>query len=295
MIFQEYHFLQYTNTTMCKIACITGCSSGFGLALTETLVQDYIIYATARSPETATELHTLAKKHPDRILIRPLDVTKKDTISSVMSEIKSTHNRLDALINNAGYAIGGFFEDLSDTEIRDQFETNFFGLQDVTRQALPLIRQTPQSKIVMLSSIAGCVSTPGLSAYNASKFALEGFSESLYFELQHFDASVILIQPGVYNTQILNKNKQMAANSEHPNSPYTPLTKQLLARFDQMLGKSLSSPTDVATYIATTLKQANPKLRHLLGKQAKIRFYMSRYLPFKLYGRLLQKALFKGK
>ena len=130
-------------------------------------------------------------KRKTQAFIRELDVTKPSTIKNVVEEIQKTHFHIDVLINNAGYGIAGFFEDLSEEEIRAQMEVNFFGVQNVCREVIPLMRKRSQGKIINISSIAGQVATPCLGAYNTSKWALEAFSESLYYELGLFGISVV--------------------------------------------------------------------------------------------------------
>ena len=115
---------------------------------------------------------------------------------------------LDCVVNNAGYGIGGAFEDLTQEEIREQMETNFFGVQNVIREALHLMRNRGEGRIINISSVSGFSASPCFGAYNASKWALEGFSESLRYELKPFGIKVLLIEPGIYKTKILTENRR---------------------------------------------------------------------------------------
>ena len=174
---------------MNKVILITGCSSGFGMLTAAKLAAGgHTIYATMRNLQKQNDLTMELEKRETMCQILHLDVTDNKSINKVLDTIEKQAGRLDVLINNAGYGIGGFFEDLSEGEIRSQFETNFFGVQKVTRSALPLMRATASksgkdfsTKIINISSTQGRSTLPGLCEYGASKFALEVFSESLYF------------------------------------------------------------------------------------------------------------------
>ncbi len=204
---------------MNKVILITGCSSGFGMLTAGKLAAaGHTIYATMRNLQKQNALMLELEQRDTMCQILHLDVTEDKSINKVIDTIEKQAGRLDVLINNAGYGIGGFFEDLSEDEIRSQFETNFFGVQKVTRSALPLMRATASksgkifsTKIINISSAQGRSTLPGLGAYGASKFALEGFSESLYFELQPFGIEVVILEPGTYLTKAIDENSHEAA------------------------------------------------------------------------------------
>ena len=175
---------------------ITGASSGFGKASAKYFQeQGWQVAATMRNTDKAEELNDL-----DNVLVTPLDVTKPDTIQSAIVETEEAFGTIDVLINNAGYGTVGVFEAASDETIRNQFEANVFGLMNVTKAALPNMRQAQGGVIINLSSIAGRVSMPYFSLYNASKYAVEGLSESLQYELAPFGIKLKLIEPGAYAT-----------------------------------------------------------------------------------------------
>ena len=212
--------------------------------------------------------------------------------------IETQAGRLDVLINNAGYGIGGFFEDLSEEEIRSQFETNFFGVQKVTRSALPLMRATASksskdfsTKIINISSAQGRSTLPGLGAYGASKFALEGFSESLYFELQPFGIEVVILEPGTYLTKAIDENSFEAAAGSKPDSPYAKYTKRLKELHGKILTtkKGVGEPEDVAIMIEDIINRNRNKLRYLVGAQAKIRIWMRSIFPFRWFSKIVLK------
>ena len=191
-----------------KVILITGCSSGFGLLTAVRLAaRGHFVWATMRDLSKKQALEDALAQRQTQAFIRELDVTKPSTIKNIVEEIQKTHFHVDVLVNNAGYGIAGFFEDLSEEEIRAQMETNFFGVQNVCRAIIPLMRERHQGKIINISSVAGQVAVPCLSAYNTSKWALEAFSESLYYELGLFGISVVLVEPGSYRTNIFTKKR----------------------------------------------------------------------------------------
>jgi len=148
------------------------------------------VVATMRNINKSGALLEEIKRRNATIDLLQLDVRDKLSIKKVLAEIGDKYGHIDVLVNNAGFGIGGYFEDLSDEEIREQFETNFFGVQNVTRAVLPFMRPRRQGKIINISSIAGLSASPAFSAYNSSKWALEAFSECLYYELQPFNIKV---------------------------------------------------------------------------------------------------------
>jgi len=229
-----------------------------------------------------------------------LDVTEDKSINKVIETIEKQSGRLDILVNNAGYGIGGFFEDLSEDEIRAQFETNFFGVQKVTRSALPLMRTTASksgkdfsTKIINISSAQGLSTLPGLGAYGASKFALEGFSESLYFEIQPFGIEVVILEPGTYLTKAIDENSHEAGTGLDTDSPYAKYAKRLKDLHSNILitKKGVGDPEDVAIMIEDIINRKRNKLRYLAGTQAKIRVWMRSILPFRWFSKIILKLV----
>ncbi len=227
-----------------------------------------------------------------------LDVRDDTSIQKTINTIADNEGKLDILINNAGYGIGGFFEDLSEEEIRDQFETNFFGVQKVTRIALPLMRKTAMksekifsTKIINVSSAQGRSALPGLGAYGSSKFALEGFSEGLYFELHPFGIEVVLLEPGTYSTKAIDDNSKEAKAGSNLQSPYVEFTNRLKDLHSKILDKrrGVGDPEDIAIIIEKIIKRKKNKLRYLAGAQAKIRVGLRSILPFNWFSKIILK------
>ena len=289
------------NSSNNKIILITGCSSGFGMLTAARLAAGgHTIYATMRNLQKQDTLKLELEKRATKCQILHLDVTDDKSINKAIDTIEKQSHRLDVLINNAGYGIGGFFEDLSEDEIRSQFETNFFGVQKVTRSALPLMRTTASksgkdfsTKIINISSAQGLSTLPGLGAYGASKFALEGFSESLYFEIQPFGIEVVILEPGTYLTKAIDENSHEAGIGLDTDSPYAKYAKRLKDLHSNILitKKGVGDPEDVAIMIEDIINRKRNKLRYLAGTQAKIRVWMRSILPFRWFSKIILKLV----
>ena len=284
-----------------SVVLITGCSSGFGMhAAARLAAAGHTVYASMRDLGKKDDLLEEVVRRGVAVTLVRLDVRDDDTIKAVIGQIEEEQGHLEVLVNNAGYAIGGYFEDLSEREIRDQFETNFFGVQKVTRQALPLMRRTASEdpsnqslKIINISSVQGRAPAPGLSAYAASKFALEGFSESLYFELQPFGIHVVLVEPGAYLTKIFTENACRAKQADNPDSPYFQYTKRLRDIILRLLKskREMGDPEDVAILIERIVNTPRPKLRYMIGYKARMRDFARQVLPFSWYSSLVRKVM----
>lgn len=180
------------------IALITGCSSGFGLLTTLELArQGYFVVATMRDFARRAKLDQAVSDAglTNQVSVRLLDVAQPATHSTFAAALVADYGRIDLLVNNAGFAMGGFAEDVTLDELRRQFETNFFGTVSLTRAVLPTMRLQRSGRIIMLSSIAGRSAAPGISSYCSSKFALEGYTESLRIEMQPLGIHCTLIEP----------------------------------------------------------------------------------------------------
>ena len=282
---------------MRKIVLITGCSSGFGMISAARLSSlGYTVYASMRDLSKNNDLKIELDRRDTNCHMIELDVRDDTSIQKTINTIADNEGRLDILINNAGYGIGGFFEDLSEKEIRDQFETNFFGVQKVTRIALPLMRKTAMksekifsTKIINVSSAQGRSALPGLGAYGSSKFALEGFSEGLYFELHPFGIEVVLLEPGTYSTKAIDDNSKEAKAGSNVQSPYVEFTNRLKDLHSKILDnrRGVGDPEDIAIIIEKIIKRKKNKLRYLAGTQAKIRVGLRSILPFNWFSKII--------
>ncbi|MGB0026604.1 MAG: SDR family oxidoreductase, partial [Nitrososphaeraceae archaeon] len=171
--------------------------------------------------------------------------------------------RIDILVNNAGYGLNGAFEDLAMDEIKAQYETNLFGLIRTTQAVLPIMRRQKSGTIINISSGAGRFGFPGSSAYVSTKFALEGLSESMSYELEPFGIKVVLVEPGVIKTNFVD-GMIIAKKSQDPKSPYSQIIQKMATGFEEMM-KNGSSPNLVAKVVLNAVTNENPNLRYLAG------------------------------
>jgi NAD(P)-dependent dehydrogenase (short-subunit alcohol dehydrogenase family) len=223
-----------------------------------------------------------------KIDVRRLDVTEIDTISRFIDVVVRDYGRIDALINNAGFAVAGFAEDIKLEELRMQFETNFFGPVALTKAALPVMRRQRSGHIIMISSIAGLTGAVSISSYSASKFALEGWTEALRLELNALGIKVVLVEPGSFQTEIWTRGAVVGANATAEASPNLQRSLKMKERVNAMPKKD---PLEVARLIAKVAQDPNPNLRYLIGNDAKVQLAMKRILPWKWNERVIAKFL----
>jgi NAD(P)-dependent dehydrogenase (short-subunit alcohol dehydrogenase family) len=276
---------------MQKAALITGASSGFGLLTSVTLARrGWRVLATMRDLSRRETLETAAHNSGvlERIEFHALDVTNAEQISTMADLVAKRGEPLHALVNNAGFAVPGFAEDVTDTELRDQFDTNFFGAVAVTRALLPLMRRQRFGHVVMVSSISGRLGYPGASSYAASKFALEGWAETLRYEMKTLGIHVVLVEPGSFNTDIWTRNAKLTAGLQDPASANASRVTLWRSRMDQS-AKNRADPQVVADLIARIVENPRPKLRYVVGKDARMALLMRKLLPASALERLIVK------
>lgn len=249
---------------MHQVVLITGCSSGIGYETALMLARNgFQTFATMRDTKKSNSLAKISEKEKLALKILELDVNDGKSIENAINRIKSEAKRIDILINNAGYGLVGFFEDLTLDEIRNQFETNFFGVLNITKNVIPIMRLQKSGTIVNISSGAGQVGFPGISAYVSSKFAVEGFSESLMYELSPFGIKVIIIEPGVVKTNFF-RNCVISEESTKNRSLYSRSLDKIQKNID-LMQEHATSPTDVAKIILQVLSTDEPKQRYIVG------------------------------
>jgi NAD(P)-dependent dehydrogenase (short-subunit alcohol dehydrogenase family) len=273
-----------------KTALITGASSGFGLLTAVTLAKrGWRVIATMRDLHRREKLVAAAQSAGvlDRIELVALDVTNAGHVAAIAQSVDVRTTPLHAVVNNAGFAIAGFADDVSDAELRRQFETNFFGAAAVTRAFLPQMRRQGFGHIVMVSSISGRMGFPGVSSYVASKFALEGWAESLRLEMKPLGIQVVLVEPGSFETAIWNRTENFAAHAQDEHSPNAQRTAHLLERMKT--SKQRANPQIVADGIAGILDDPRPRLRHVYGRDAHLGLLLKGLLPSKILEGLLIK------
>jgi short-subunit dehydrogenase len=252
-----------------RVAVVTGSSTGNGFETSLLLAKNgYHTYATMRNLDKSTRIKEIAKKDSMLLEVLPLDVTDDKSVAEAIDMISNRHRRIDVLVNNAGYEMHGAVEDLSLDEIKAQFETNFFGAVRLMKAVIPMMRKQRSGIIVNVSSIGGRIGVPLNSAYTGSKFALEGFSESMKYELEGFGIKVILIEPGAVKTNFLENIKQ-GQQAMNPDSPYAEFSKKMSAGVRERFKEaSSSSPNQVAQVILSAIKSEKPNTRYLVGNDA---------------------------
>ncbi len=250
-----------------SVAVVTGSSSGNGFETSLLLAKNgFYTYATMRNLDKSTRMKEVAEKDSLQLEVLQLDVTDDKSVTDAIDMISNRHGRIDVLVNNAGYDHNGAVEELSMEEIKTQFETNFFGAVRLMKAVIPIMRKQRSGIIVNLSSIGGLVGVPLNSAYVGSKFALEGFSESMKYELEGFGIKVILIEPGAIKTNFVENSKQ-AQKAMNPDSPYAEFSKKVSEGVMEGF-KQTSSPMQVAEVILAAIKSEKPNTRYLVGNDA---------------------------
>lgn len=274
-----------------KIALITGSSSGFGLLTSIELAKaGFRVVATMRDLSRRDRLDQAAAAAgvAGQLDIRALDVTNFEALPAFVDAVVRDHGRLDVLVNNAGFAVAGFAEDIKLEELRRQFDTNFFGAVAMTKAALPTMRRQHSGHIIMVSSIGGLLGSVSVSSYSASKHALEGWSESLRLEVNALGIKVVLVEPGAYLTDIWTRGAVMGERATQDTSPNIQRSLRMRGRI-QALPKR--DPIEVARLITSIAQDPNPKLRYLVGRDAKIQLAMKRILPWKRFEKVIANFL----
>lgn len=273
-----------------QVALVTGASSGFGLLTSVELARRGLrVFASMRDLGRRERLDRAAAEAKVELEFVALEVTSVASVAAAVGEVTAKAGRIDVLVNNAGFGIGGFLEDLTLGEVREQFETNFFGALALTKAVVAGMRERRRGRIIQVSSIAGRVAIPGMSAYCASKFALEGLSEALRYELAPYGVQVVLVEPGTFRTDIFDRNRRMAARATDETSPYFAVTRRMEQMVDKMVAKSTADPADVAEVIADAATVEHPRLRYLVGEDARRQAFLKSLLPASLW----EKAVLK--
>jgi NAD(P)-dependent dehydrogenase (short-subunit alcohol dehydrogenase family) len=264
-----------SNGEITRIAVVTGSSSGIGFETALLLARSgFHTYATMRNLEKSKKITEIANTEKLPLQVVQLDVNDDISVKNAIDKIVAAtaeNKRIDILVNNAGYGLFGSLEDTSLEEIKAQFETNFFGVIRVTQQVLPVMRKQNSGggTIVNVSSVGGRIGVPVLSAYQSTKFALEGLSESMSYELEPFGIRVVIIEPGFIRTNIINSSTS-AEKALDPKSPYFSLMQKVKNYFKSMMENASSSspPEEVAKVILQAITSENPQLRYIVGNDA---------------------------
>lgn len=247
---------------MSQVWLITGSSRGFGKALAEAVLEaGHSLVATARNP---TPLQTLITRYGDRVRTTALDVTDPAAASAAMQVALSAFGQLDVVVNNAGYGNIAAIEEVDMDDFRAQLETNFFGVVNVTRAALPVLRQQGGGHIIQFSSLGGRIGTPGVAAYQSAKWAVEGFSEVLAKEVAPLGIHVTLVEPGGFRTDWAGSSMAV----QEPGPAYAATVGKMLEFRQHGAGMQSGDPAKAAQAILAIAAEPKPPLRLLLGSDA---------------------------
>jgi len=248
-----------------KIALVTGSSSGIGFETALALAREnYFTFASMRNTDKASTIQEIAKKENLNLEVIELDVDKEESIKSAVKKIQEQKGRIDVLVNNAGYGLFGCVEDITIQELKAQFETNFFGVVRLIQEISPIMRKLGSGIIVNVSSIAGRIGFPGTPAYISSKFALEGLSECMRYELSPFGIKTIIIEPGVIKTDFFSSMKVAKGK---PDSPYKEVTEKVMNGV-KMMAEMGTLPDEVAKTIIKAIQTEEPLPRYIVGSDA---------------------------
>jgi NAD(P)-dependent dehydrogenase (short-subunit alcohol dehydrogenase family) len=243
-----------------KVWFITGTSSGFGRALAEeVLAKGDKVVATARKPEVLADL---VEKYPETARAVRLDVTNLQDVKSSIAEAVKEFGRIDVLVNNAGYGLVGAIEETSDEQVKHQFDTNVFGVLNVTREILPLLREQKSGHIVNISSLVGISAFPSFGIYSATKFALEGLSQALAAEVAPHGIKTTVVEPGPFYTGF---SSRAVTFGENLLPEVYPSTAELTAAFPQYDGPTAGDPVKAVKIIIEAVESENPPFNLPLG------------------------------
>jgi NAD(P)-dependent dehydrogenase (short-subunit alcohol dehydrogenase family) len=267
-IWLSWHVVVMTVSPDQRIAVVTGSSSGIGYETSLLLARNHFTtYATMRNLNKGDRLREIASKEKISLIVTQLDVNNDSSVDNAIDSIIKEKGKIDLLVNNAGYDLFGSLEESSIEEIKQQFETNFFGVVRATKAVIPIMRRQGSGTIVNISSIGGRIGlTPFGTAYHASKFAIEGLTESLRHELAGFNINIILIEPGFIRSNFIDNIKTVEGFDSNK-SPYAKTVQQLFEGLEAFSANS-SHPTDVAQVILKAVNTSNPGLRYPVGKDA---------------------------
>jgi short-subunit dehydrogenase len=273
------------------VVLVTGCSSGVGFRLAQLLAErcEYRVIVTARQ-KSLPKLFEAGFKESHRFWIRPLDVTDEEERCRLIDEITRRWGGVNVLINNAGISYRSVVEHMSEEEELHQLSTNYLGPMALIRLVLPYMRKLGRGKIINVSSVSGMLAMPTMSAYSASKFALEGASESLWYELRPLGVNVSLIQPGFIRSDSFNNvylSKAADSCCVESDATYADYYRHMGPFVGRMMRRSFTTPDSVSRKILKVMKTENPRLRIPASLDALVFYYLRRLMPRRLFHHFL--------
>jgi NAD(P)-dependent dehydrogenase (short-subunit alcohol dehydrogenase family) len=269
-----------------RTVIVSGASRGLGLETALGLgAAGFDVWAGYRDEAHAARIVEAAAGRGASVRPIRLDVTTPDSATAAVEHVVAQSGGLYGVVNNAAITLRGYFEDLSDAEIRRTLDVNLFGTMNLTRAALPHLRGLRRGRIVMMSSVGGRIGSMSLTAYVASKFAIEGFSESLSLELEPLGIQVVIIEPGIVDSEIWREGRRVAERAQDASGPYYEWFTRAEREADALVRTSRLRPADVAATIRTALTAQRPRLRYAVGRRAALVLSLRRHLPGELFER----------
>ncbi|MCC6587037.1 MAG: SDR family oxidoreductase [Bryobacterales bacterium] len=267
-----------------NVALITGAGSGMGMETALHLAsRGYRVYGSVCTEAERTALESAARLRKVELDIVTFDVTREDQVRPAVDSILATTGRIDVLVQFVGIGLRGFFEDLDISEIERVFQVNLFGLMRVTQAVLPYMRKAGRGRIILTSSVGGRMASMGIGGYASSKFAIEGWGESLHQEMAAFNIRVSLLEPGLIRTPHFGIHRNVSRRAADPASPYYAWFRRHESLVDGLLAKSSFTTADVARKVEQILSARRPRLRYVVGTKAKWVLALRRYIPGELF------------
>ena len=274
------------NPQRSDVVLVTGASRGLGAEIALVLAQaGFRVWAGVRNQEGAQRIVERAAERGMMLDTVELDVTDSASVDRAIETVTKGGGALYGLVNNAGVTARCCFEEFPEEILRKIFEINVFGTMKVTQRAVPHLRGAGRGRIILITSIGGLIGNLALAPYVSSKFALEGFGESLYLEMKPFGVDVVLVEPGIVKTEIWDPEQRVLPPARDPRSPYYEMFWRAEAQADKLLESSSQTPGDVAATVLHAMTARRPRLRYIVGKRAALVVSLRRKLPGELFER----------
>ena len=285
-------FFRFEND--CRVVLITGASTGIGLALAKLLAKySFRLVLTARE-SSLVRFERAGVRESERLMLRPLDLAHPNEAERVVREVTARWGSVDVLVNNAGVCYRSVIEHFEKENEEHQFQTNYFGPLNLIRLVLPSMRAHYSGRIINISSVGGMMAMPTMGGYSASKFALEGASEALWYELKPWGIQVTLVEPGFVHSNSFQKalfTPKSKQAFEDTHDPYHAYYRHLIALITRMMKMSPTRPEHIAKKILKVMRQRHPPLRLPVTSDALFFSLLRRFLPARLYHWILFRNL----
>lgn len=279
-----------------RVTLVTGAGSGMGMETALHLASlGHHVYGSVCTASEQLALAAEARARNVSIELLQFDVTREDQVQPAIASMMATTGRIDNLVQFVGIGLRGFFEDLDISEIERVFQVNLFGLMRVTQAVLPHMRKARSGRIVLTSSVGGRMASMGIGGYASSKFAIEGWGESLHQEMAPFNIQVALLEPGLIRTPHFGVHRNVSRRAADPASPYYAWFRRHEGLVDGILAKNKFTTADVARVVEEILSARRPRLRYVVGTNARLVLGLRRYIPGEwfesVYWRAIRRAV----